>query len=123
MVVRSIRLAILGISSEMCMPGTLVGIDRKGPPVEVPWLRVPGFELAGGAGQPEQNHTLLTASSTRRPEPQDLSTLRPLISVANAAAPAAIAPEEVAPTYRMVGRATELVPPCCPAIEEGSPVR
>ena len=38
MQVWSIRWAILGISSEMWMPGTAVGIDRNGPPVGVPGL-------------------------------------------------------------------------------------
>ena len=38
MQVWSIRWAIFGISSEMWMPGTDVGIDRNGPPVGVPGL-------------------------------------------------------------------------------------
>ena len=38
MQVWSIRAAIFGISSEMWMPGTEVGIDRNGPPVGAPGL-------------------------------------------------------------------------------------
>ena len=90
-VVRSIRLAILGISSEIWIPGTLVEIARNGPPVEVPglgsqvssWLEAP-------ANQSRMTRFCCFLSSPARAGA--LNTFRPLMSAANAEAPAAIAP-------------------------------
>ena len=53
------RLAIFGISSEMWMPGTTVGMARNGPAGRRARLGVPRLELARAAGQPEQDHALL----------------------------------------------------------------
>ena len=49
------RCAIFGISSEMWMPGMVVGMVAYGPPVGTTGFWIPGFQLAGAAGKPEQN--------------------------------------------------------------------
>ena len=89
----SIRWAIFGISSEIWIPGTAVGIDRNGPPVGVPGLGSHVSNWLGAAGQPEQNDPLVIPLQLPG-QHRAFSTSSTVMSAANAAAPAATEPRK-----------------------------
>jgi len=53
------RAAILGMSSEISTPGTLVLMARKRPAGGPAWFGVERFELARATGQPQQDHAFV----------------------------------------------------------------
>src|SRR5262245_16623494 len=87
------RCAILGISSVMCRPGTLVGMARNGPPVAVPGF---GAQVSSWLAPPaSQSRMTRFCCFLRSPATAGAArALRPVMSAAKAAAPAASVPRK-----------------------------